>query len=170
MFKQIPQIIGHISSCKNKPFIGYEYIMTKVDNTINLFNRTCPHRFYPIGEQLGPTNNITCKLHGFEYDSMGAAVNDHPFKLNCSSYNLGMSGLVFRNFAEPDHEWVACIASETNLEYSHCYTGQSNGSWLWLSELETDILHVRKDGIHPWLSSQYSNEDVKFDDKTSWVY
>ena len=97
MFRNPAKMIGHVSACKDKSFVGYEYIMSNVDGKINLFNRICPHRFYPIGEKLGQTNNIKCKLHGFEFDNSGKAINDHPYKLNCQSYNLGKSGIVFKN-------------------------------------------------------------------------
>ena len=170
MFRNPPKVIGHLSATKNGPFIGYEYIMSQSNGKVNLFNRTCPHRFYPIGDQLGPTDNITCKLHGFQYDNNGKPVNQHPYKLNCQSYNLGKSGIVFKNFVEPQHEWVDCIAKETNLEYSHSYTGKSEGSWLWLTEIEADLLHVHKDGIHPWLATEYDVNKIHLENGNGWVY
>lgn len=170
MFRSPPKAVGHISAVKDKPFIGYEYIMSQSNGKVNLFNRTCPHRFYPIGDQLGPTDNITCKLHGFKYDCNGKPVNQHPYKLNCQSYNLGKSGIVFKNFVEPQHEWVDCIAKETNLEYSHSYTGKSEGSWLWLTEIEADLLHVHKDGIHPWLATEYDVNKIHLENGNGWVY
>lgn len=168
MFKNPPKVIGHISALKHGPFVGQEYIMTKVDDEIRLLNRLCPHRFYPIGD-LGYIENITCKLHGFSFNEDGSSKNN-PYKLSCHSSNVGKSGIVFRNFSEPDHKWVNDVANEKNLQYSHCYFGKSDGNWLWLMEIEADLWHIRESGVHPWLSSQINPLDVKLENGDGWIY
>lgn len=167
MFRNPPKVIGHISALKKGPFVGQEYIMSKVDDEIKLFNRLCPHRFYPIGE-IG-NSEIKCKLHGFGFNSDGSPQNN-PYKLNCQSSNNGKSGIVFKNFVEPNHKWVDDVANETNLEYSHSYTGESTGNWLWLMEIEADLLHIIENGVHPWLASQIDPYSVKLENGDGWIY
>lgn len=162
MFKKLPKVIGHVSALQDGPFIGQEYIMSKVEDEIKIFNRLCPHRFYPIGEVGNHEKNIKCKLHGFTFNNDGSA-NNSLYKLNCHRHNLGKSGIVFQNFIEPDHKWVDDVYKETNLKYSHCYTGKSNGNWLWLMEIEADLLHILKNGVHPWLATQVDPNDVKLE-------
>lgn len=169
MFKNPPKVVGHVSSLKTGLFVGQEYIMSKVDDEIKLFNRICPHRFYPIDETGNQPDNITCKLHGFSFNNDGSSKNS-PYKLNCQNYNLGKSGLVFKNFIEPNHKWVNDIASERNLVYSHSYSGKSDGNWLWLMEIEADLLHIIKDGVHPWLATQVDVNSVQLENDDGWIY
>lgn len=168
MFKNPPKVIGHISALKHGPFVGQEYIMTKVDDEIRLLNRLCPHRFYPIGD-LGNIENITCKLHGFSFNADGSSKNN-PYKLSCHSNNVGKSGIVFRNFTEPNHKWVDIISNEKDLEFHHTLTGKSYGSWLWQMEIQTDLSHIRKNGIHPCLSNQVNLNSVKMEEGDGWIY
>ena len=171
MFKnKVPIILSHISVLDNGNYVLPDYILNKYFYEVRLFRKNCPHRMYPLHEIGDHVENIKCKLHGFEFDNSGKAINDHPYKLNCQSYNLGKSGIVFKNFIEPDHEWVDCIANEKELEYSHSYTGESNGSWLWLTEIEADLLHVWKDGIHPWLYTQYDPYKVELQNGENWIF
>lgn len=168
MFKNPPKIIGHISALNLGSFVGQEYIMTKVNDKVVLLNRLCPHRFYPISE-LGNTDDIICKLHGFSFQKDGNPINN-PYKLSCHKSNVGKSGLVFRNFVEPNHKWVEDVSNEKNLQYSHCYTGKSDGNWLWLMEIEADLLHIQKNGVHPWLATQIDPDTVKLENGDDWIY
>lgn len=170
MFRNESKVITHVSALKKyNRFIGEEYIVTKNNEKINVFNRLCPHRFYPLGNYGEEKENITCKLHGFVFDDNGKATNN-PYKLNCQTSNIGKSGIIFKNFIEPEHAWVEDLANEKKLEYSHSCFGESEGNWLWLMEIQIDLLHVWKDGIHPWLSTQFDPYEVKLEEKDNWVY
>ena len=150
MFNNPPKIFAHLASLKNSNFVLHEYILNYSNNKVNLFHRYCPHRMYPLHSAGEHVKEITCKFHNFKWSEDGTPLNN-PKTLNCGTASIGRSGLIFKNFQEPDHKWVDDLASETELEYSHCYQGESKGSWLWLMEAEVDLLHVYKGGIHPLL-------------------
>jgi len=168
MFKPIPKIFSHISSVEKGNFVLPEVILNKSVDGINLFHRFCPHRRYPLHNTGDHVQQITCKFHGLEWSTNGIPINNDK-SLNCGSATVGKSGLVFKNFNEPDHHWVDDLAAEQNLKYSHSYYGTSNGSWLWFMDVNTDLLHVFKEGIHPFLSKQIDLEDVIMDQGENWV-
>jgi hypothetical protein len=82
---------------------------------------------------------------------------------------VGQSGLILKNFNEPDHTWVKDLSKETELIYSHSLQGESKGSWLWLMDAEADLLHVYEAGIHPLLSRQVKLEDIQMDQGDGWI-
>lgn len=168
MFKKFPKVLAHSSALKNNHFITEEYILTKTNKEIKAFNRECPHRLYPIGEKCGPSKKIICKFHGFEFDSNGMPLNNDK-KLRPKNISFGNSGLIFQDFVEPNTSWISDLSKEKNLQYSHSYFGESKGSYLWQMDAEADMLHVRKDGIHPWLSKQVNSKYVALSDDKDWI-
>jgi nitrite reductase/ring-hydroxylating ferredoxin subunit len=169
MFKNTPKILAHQTSVKNGNFVTPDYILSKVGNQINLFNRFCPHRAYPLalpGEVI--KENIVCKFHGFTWDQQGTPVNNDR-NIKCGNASVGRSGLVLKNFIEPDNSWVNDLAAETNLEYSHTCTGKSTGSSLWMMEIQTDLLHIRNGDVHPRLSTLVDLDNVKMEEGNNWV-
>ena len=169
MFKNPSKILAHTSSIRDGSFVTPEYIITKQDDIVRALNRTCPHRFYPIGEEGEVVSDITCKLHGFSFDRAGDPLNNNC-RLGETEIDVGQSGLIFENFEEPNHKWVDDVKKETNLVYSNSYTGTSHGSWLWSMEMGADLLHVRKGGIHPWLYPQINLDDVILDQEDNWMF
>jgi hypothetical protein len=172
MFKNPPQILSHSSSLKTGNFASPDYIINKDGSEVNLFNRHCPHRAYPLAL---PGNiiehNIVCKFHGFEWDKQGTPVNNNR-NIKCGKAKIGRSGLIIKNFVEPNNFWVDNLASENNLEYSHARHGTSEkGSWLWMMEIQADLLHVRQgtDVIHPELSMITELDDIKMYDGDGWI-
>lgn len=168
MFKNSPKILSHISALDNNNFVVSEYILNKVENSVNLFNRFCPHRMYPLADPGTHTDDITCKFHGFRWDATGLPINNNK-KLGCGNATVGRSGLVFKNFVEPDHRWVDDLAKEKNLKYSHTCTGSSTGSSLWMMEIQTDLLHIKHGGVHPRLSTLVDLNDVQMEEGDNWV-
>jgi nitrite reductase/ring-hydroxylating ferredoxin subunit len=168
MFRNIPKIYTHTAAIKNGNLVTPEFIINKTEGGAQLLNRHCPHRMYPLGE-LGQSNgNIVCKFHGLQWSESGQPINSDK-KLHCGKATVGRSGLIFTQFQEPDAEWVSDLAKETELEYSHSYYGKSNGSWLWFMDVNTDLLHVYKEGIHPFLSKQVNLEDIKMSEGDGWI-
>lgn len=168
MFKNSPKILAHVSSVNKSNFVTPEYILNNGTNQINLFHRYCPHRMYPLHEPGDQVEEIQCKFHNFKWTSNGTPINNTK-KLGCGNADIGKSGLVFKNFVEPDHHWVTDLAREQNLEYSHSYTGTSKGSWLWLMDAEADLLHVYQQGIHPFLAQQINLEDIVMEQGDGWI-
>jgi hypothetical protein len=168
MFKNPPKILAHVASTNAGNFVVPEYILNKGTNSVNLFHRYCPHRMYPLHTPGEVIQEVSCKFHNFKWEVDGTPINNTK-KLGCGRADIGKSGLVFKNFIEPDSHWVTDLVSETNLEYSHSITGSSTGSWLWLMDAEADYLHVQTAGIHPRLSSIISLEDVKMEQGDGWV-
>lgn len=169
MFKHaVPNFFSHISATDNGNYTTPTHIIHKDDNGISLFHKWCPHRLYPLAKTGEHLQNITCKLHGFEWDSNGVALNNSK-KLICGKLTPSKSGLLFKNFNEPDNHWVGDLSKERNLKYSHCLTGSSNGSFLWLMDIEADLLHVYKNGIHPFLSKQINLEDIVLEQGDGWI-
>ncbi|HEY6435408.1 MAG TPA: hypothetical protein VIY47_02380, partial [Ignavibacteriaceae bacterium] len=79
--------------------------------------------------------------------------------------------LLFKNFNEPTHKWVNDLANEDDLEFSHICSGSSNGSWLWMMEIQADLLHIRKgiDVVHPELSSVTDLNNIDMYDGDGWI-
>jgi len=169
MFKNIPKVFAHVSSVKDSNFVLPEYILNYSNDTANLFHKYCPHRMYPLGLTGEHVNNITCKFHNFKWNKDGTPINN-PRKLHCGSAEIGRSGLVFKNFKEPNHQWVDDLADEKNLVYSHSCRGESKGSWLWLMDAEADYLHIYGGQVHPRLSSIIDLEESIMDQGEGWIY
>ena len=171
MFRQIPKILAHSSSIKNGNFTTPQYILHKNETSVDLMSRFCPHRMYPLADIGTITNgNHVCGFHGFEWTNNGIPVNNNK-NIHCGKAVVGKSGLVLQNFIEPNHHWVDDLANETNLEYSHICQGSSKGSWLWMMEIQADLLHIRpgEDVVHPWLSSIENLEEVNMESGDGWV-
>lgn len=168
MFKQFPKIFTHISSLENNNYSTGDYILNLNNNEVNLFHRYCPHRMYPLIEPGNLTNNIVCKFHNFQWDKNGTPINNNR-KLKCGVADIGKSRLVFKDYYEPDHQWVNDLKNEVNLKYSHTLKGSSPASWLWMMDIQTDLLHIHKNGIHPGLSTTIDLSDVKLDQGEDWI-
>ena len=167
MFNKPPRILAHKSVLKKGNYSTPEYII----NEHGLMNRYCPHRMYPI-QDIGTHSNkdLLCNFHGFTWDKNGNPLNNDR-SIKCGIATEGRSGLLFKNFIEPEHYWVDDLSKETNLEYSHCMQGTSKGSWLWMMEIQADLLHIRsgEQAIHPWLSSIEELEEVKMETGKDWI-
>lgn len=169
IFNNPPKVFGHNSAFKSGNLVTHEYILNKgTDTAANLFHRYCPHRMYPMHTPGEVVQNVYCKLHAFEWDKDGTPINN-PKKLVCGSADVGQSGLLFKNFKEPDNHWVTDLSKETDLEYSHSFSGTSNGSWLWLMDIEADLLHVHRNGVHPFLSRQIDLEKIALEQGDGWI-
>jgi len=169
MFISSPKIYAHLSVLEKGNFVVSEYILNKGNGiNVNLFRRFCPHRLYPLADTGTHVNEITCKLHNFKWDKDGEALNNSK-KIHCGEASIGKSGLIFKNFIEPNHKWVNDLAREKNLKYSHSLQGSSPGSWLWLMDIEADLLHVYLGGIHPFLSKQINLDNLILDQGDGWV-
>lgn len=168
MFNNLPKLLAHVSAVNTQNFVVPEYIINKKDNEINLFHRFCPHRRYPLHNAGEQVDTIKCKFHNFEWSKDGAPINNNK-KLHCGQATVGKSGLIFKNFVEPDNHWVDDLSKEQNLAYSHSSEGQSNGSWLWLMDAEADLLHVYQQGIHPFLAQQINIEDIVMEQGDGWI-
>lgn len=163
-----PRIFSHIAVLEQGNYVLPDYILNKSETGVKLFHRFCPHRMYPLHSPGEHVQNIVCKFHGFEWDSTGTPVNNTK-KLQCGSALVGKSGLVFKDFEEPDASWVTDLATETNLIHSHTLHGNSKGSWLWLMDAEADLLHLYNDGIHPFLSQQIDLQDINMTQGDGWI-
>lgn len=170
MFSNPPKILAHSAALNNGNFVVPEFILNRGNNGVNLFHRHCPHRMYPLAQPGETVDNIVCKFHGFEWTKDGKAVNNDR-KINCGTAEVGKSGLIFKNFTEPTHHWVSDLASETNLEFSHICQGKSTGSWLWMMEIQADLLHIRRGDnvIHPTLAEATNLDDVGMDSGKGWI-
>ena len=76
IFDKPPKILAHKSVITNFNFVTPEYILNKGTNQVNLFNRYCPHRMYPLSKPGNYVENIVCKFHGFEWDKNGVPLNN----------------------------------------------------------------------------------------------
>jgi len=167
MFNKAPQILAHKSAVSNSSLVLPNYIINK---EYSLLHRYCPHRMFPlhnIGEQV---QDVMCNFHGFKWDYKGIPLNNTN-KLHCGSATVGKSGLLFKNFNEPEHWWVQDLANEQSLNYSHVKQGSSHGSWLWMMEIQSDLLHIRDgDGaIHPQLASSTNLTDIGMEEGNGWI-
>jgi hypothetical protein len=168
MFKNASKVLAHVSSMEGGNFVTPQYILNKGNDKVNLFRRYCPHRMYPMETPGTNVGEITCKFHNFKWSAVGEPLNNDK-KLGCGSAATGRSGLVFKGFTEPDHQWVEDLANETGLEYSHSYQGKSTGSWLWMMEVQTDLLHLSLDGIHPIFSKMIDLSTVTLEQGNGWM-
>ena len=168
MFDKPPKIFAHSAALANGNYVTPEYILNNGSDRVNLFHRHCPHRMYPLADPGTHVEAITCKFHNFQWDKDGTPINN-PKKLVCGAATIGKSGLILKDFVEPDHKWVNELSKETDLKYSHCFQGSSNGSWLWLMDAEADLLHLWEGGIHPFLSKQVSLDNIEMDQGDGWI-
>ena len=170
MFSTLPTAIAHKSCADEGMYVTPEYIISNVDGKIHTLKKFCPHRRYPLATTGEYTDKLECKLHGFAFNPDGTAINNNR-SLVCSNISVGKSGIVFRDFTEPDHQWVNDLASESDLKYSHMTSHTSTGSWLWNMEIAVDLLHlVGNNGIHPLLSRQVNPTDFVLEEGDGWVF
>lgn len=156
MFKKSPNIFAHTSALSTGNFVLHDKIIIKNGNIYDIKNRECPHRGYLMHTPGDVVKNVVCKLHGFAWNNDGRPLKqdpycDHFYKLSHQgTAKESSTGLLFDGFDIPeDAEWVKILNDDKDLAYSHSIIESSNGSWLWLMEQMTDLLHVRKNGIHP---------------------
>lgn len=171
MFKsKLPQIFAHVSALNHGNYVTNDYILSNTNNEIRLLKRFCPHRMYPLHNVGDHVEEITCNFHGFKWQKDGTPLNNNN-ELHCGSIDLGRSGLLYKNFIEPNHRWIDDLLQERNLQYSHCKQGSSNGSWLWMMEIQVDLLHIRKGegAVHPGLSSSTNLDEVCMHEGDGWV-
>lgn len=169
MFKNVPKIYAHKAAMNAGNFVTPEVILNQGTDTVaNLFHRFCPHRMYPMHTPGEVVQEVYCKFHDFKWAVDGTPLNN-PKKLTCGTAQVGRSGLVFKDFVEPNHSWVDDLAAEDALEYSHSCKGTSKGSWLWLMDAEADLMHVHQNGIHPFLSKQVDLVDIQLDQGDGWI-
>lgn len=170
MFKTLPKILAHRSSVIEKNFITPEYILNDGNYHVNLYHRYCPHRMYPLGSPGDLIENIVCKFHGFEWNKNGIPINNNK-KISCGRAIIGRSGLIFKDFQEPNHRWVDDLEKEKYLKYNHTLTGVSKGNWLWMMEIQADLLHIRKgeNVVHPNLSKVTDLSTVTMEDGDGWI-
>ena len=170
MFKnKVPIVLSHISVLDNGNYVLPDYILNKYFYEVRLFRKNCPHRMYPLHQPGEIVQNIHCNLHNFNWDKFGTPL-DNDKKLICGKADVGVSNLVMKDFVEPDHKWVIDLQNETSLKYSHFCSGKSDGSWLWLMDIEADLLHVWRNGIHPLLYQQVKLEDIKMGQGDGWIH
>jgi hypothetical protein len=170
IFNKPPKILSHISVLKSGNFVAPEYILNDGKDCVNLFHRYCPHRMYPLAQTGKHIENIVCKFHGFEWNKNGTPVNNDR-NINCGIAIIGKSGLVLKDFIEPDHHWVTDLSKETNLEFSHIIEGKSTGSWLWMMEIQADLLHIRKgkNVVHPTLAEVTNLDNIVMEQGDDWI-
>jgi hypothetical protein len=170
MFISSPKVFAHSSAIKSQNFVVPEHILNKDRDEVNLFHRFCPHRMYPLAVPGTHVGEIHCDFHDFKWTREGIPINNEK-KLSCGKASIGKSGLIFKDFVEPNHWWVDNLASETNLEYSHSMQGTSSGSWLWMMEIQADLLHIRngEGAIHPGLSAVTDLEQIGMDQGDGWI-
>ena len=125
---------------------------------------------YPLHEVGSHIHEIHCNFHNFQWNKNGEPLNNTK-KLNCGTATIGRSGLVFNNFSEPDFFWVDDLESEKNLEYSHNVQGKSTGSWLWMMDNQSDLLHIHNNPgcIHPGLASVTNLDELGMHNGDNWV-
>lgn len=170
ILKNSPKILAHVSSLADGNFVVPDYIINKGQDSIKLFHRYCPHRMYPLAEPGSVIENIVCKFHGFEWTKDGEPVNTSR-KISCGTALVGKSGLIFKNFVEPEHQWVTDLGNENELQFSHTCTGTSNGSWLWAMDIQADLLHIRpgNDVVHPSLAAVTDLKDTDMYQGDGWA-
>ncbi len=168
MIKNTSKVLAHLSATSQGNFVTDDYILHRKDQGVELLNRFCPHRFYPLADLGVNTSDHVCKFHGLAWAPDGTPKNNNK-NIKCGSATIGKSGLVFKNFVEPNHKWVSDLNSEINLQYSHSCTGSSQGSALWMMEIQTDLLHIRHDGVHPRLSTMVDLSNVQMEQGDDWV-
>jgi nitrite reductase/ring-hydroxylating ferredoxin subunit len=176
MFKKQPNVFAHVSALKNGNFVLQDKIIIKNDDSYDIKSRECPHRGYLMHEPGDQVNNVVCKLHGFAWDQTGKPIEKEPY---CNHFykmhhhgtaELGKTGILFQNFKEPeDAEWVKILNEAPPMVYERSITESSNGSWLWLMEQMTDLLHVRQNGVHPRQSLETPLEEIKTDFGDGWA-
>jgi len=158
MFNNPPNIYAHCSALNNGNFVVQNDIIFKNENEYSLKSRECPHRGYTMYEPGDVIKTVVCKMHGFAWDNEGKPLNNvsdpcrnHFYKLpNHGKLNIGKSGLLFQNFEEHANEdWVMALSKLEDIEFNRTITGESKGSWLWMMEQLTDVLHLRQNGVHP---------------------
>ena len=168
MFKKFPLAVAHKNCADKEMFVAPEYIISKSNDKVKALNKFCPHRKYPLGKTGTFLNKLQCELHGFAFNPDGTAINNNR-NLSCPSVKLGRSGLLFRDFEEPDAEWVDDLANEPNLIFSHMTEHKSHGSYLWSTDVAIDLLHVKSGTIHPLLMQQVNPEVFKLSEGDGWA-
>lgn len=172
MKNKYPIILAHESCFKSdNKFATSNYILNKIDDEVKLYNRFCPHRRYPLAEPGEQFKNIKCDFHGLEWSDNCTPIQHHYNLPKYTNAIVNNSGLISLNFTQPEHKWAQDVTNEKNLYYSHSYRGKSSGSWLWMMEIQADLLHIRKgsDSIHPELGEQTNLDDIEMSEGDGWI-
>ncbi len=175
MFKIKPNVLAHVSALKHNNFVLQDSIIVRNQNSYDVKNRECPHRGYLIGNPGDQLKILTCKLHGLSWNQDGNPFNqdtncNHFYKMHHKGQaTLGRTGILYENFEEPrDQEWYKILCNSPELNYSHSVHGSSQGSWLWLMEQMTDLLHLIPGGIHPRQSLETPLNSIEVDFGNNW--
>jgi len=163
----VPKFYTHHATLNGTNFVTPKAIITKHEEKFYALNRVCPHRAYLIGD-VGTHSDLVCPFHGFAFNLDGSPKNN-SCRMGKKTLNLGRSGLLFEHFNEPDHLWVDILASEKYLIYSGSRVGESKGSWLWMMDTEADLLHIRKNGIHPSLVDIFDTSQIELAQGDDWI-
>jgi hypothetical protein len=171
MFKNpVPKFYCHEKAFKGKTFFtALANIVSNTDKGYKVFDRSCPHRMYPINDTCTgkASDTFECRLHGYSFNEEGSGLNNSLY-LHGKSLTKGKSGILFENFNEPDHQWVKDVEQEKNLTLAQIFTGNSKGSWLWLTDLEADCFHIHKKGIHPELYKEVDIAQLQLINGDGW--
>lgn len=162
--KQYPKIHGHVDSLKNHQYFASTSLV--IDENLNGYTNTCPHRGFPIVTPSTVSTNMRCALHGWEWDSQGNPTNNSVC-LKPRKLETGRSGLIFTDWQEPsDAKWVNDLAND-DFEYSHSTRRTGRGDWRWQMDMHVDLLHVDK--IHPLLNGYVDVNNLKTEYGPDWV-
>ena len=149
--------------------------------SLKAFHNVCRHRAFPVVQkQSGTSTVLTCKYHGWSYNSQGKLSNAPQFvdqvegfnKLENSLYPINIhttqQGLVFINFnkdAEPFDDWFSGISSElkefdfNDYEYHMSYELFGDFNWKTLMDGYQECYHCPV--AHPGLNSAFKMETYK---------
>lgn len=176
MFKKHPNVLAYKSALNNGNFVLQDKIVIKNGDNYDIKSRECPHRGYLMHEPGDMVNNVVCKLHGFAWDSEGKPLDKEPYCKHFYKMHhhgeaiLADTGILYENFVEPeDAAWVKILRDAPDMQYSHSVGDSSNGSWLWLMEQMTDLLHIRQNGVHPRQSLETPLDNIETDFGDGWA-
>ena len=93
MFKKFPTAIVHEAG---QGLVTPDYIYKNK----KLFNRTCPHRFFPVGETGKVCSELKCQLHGYTFDPLTGDGTNNSLHLPFIRALSDTSGIVWRDFDE----------------------------------------------------------------------
>lgn len=156
------------------------FIIKSRDGGLKAFHNVCRHRAFPVVQkQSGTSTVLTCKYHGWSYNSNGKLSNAPQFdnvegfdKSENSLYPINMhvtpQGLVFVNFSRdpmPFDDWFSGLTTELNefdfddYEYHMSYELHGDFNWKTLMDGYQECYHCPV--AHPGLNSAFKMETYK---------
>jgi len=156
------------------------FIIKSRDGDLNAFHNVCRHRAFPVVQkQSGTSAVLTCKYHGWSYNSNGKLSNAPQFdnvegfeKSENSLYAIPIhvtpQGLVFVNFnqdAVKFDDWFGGLTIELNefdfddYEYHMSYELHGDFNWKTLMDGYQECYHCPV--AHPGLNSAFKMETYK---------